>query len=197
MVEFIEKATGILFRPVEIFQQLREESFGDAFVYYGVLLVMYAILSSLLSLVGFLLLLPWITLGGMIPRFGLLPAVFLPFFLVATILAFIIGLFVGGAILHLFVYLAGGRKEVEQTLKAVMYSSTPVFIFGWIPLVGVLALVYALILEILAVRELQEISTGRAILAVIAPFLLIFFLIILALALFLIVSTTSGPVRML
>ena len=158
---------------------------------------MYAILSSLLSLVGFLLLLPWITLGGMIPRFGLLPAVFLPFFLVATILAFIIGLFVGGAILHLFVYLAGGRKEVEQTLKAVMYSSTPVFIFGWIPLVGVLALVYALILEILAVRELQEISTGRAILAVIAPFLLIFFLIILALALFLIVSTTSGPVRML
>jgi hypothetical protein len=78
------------------------------------LLVLYAILSSVFSLTGFLFIVSWFPLWA--GRSGLLPAVF-PFLVIGTILSFIIGLFLGGAIVHLFVYLVGGRKGVEQTLK--------------------------------------------------------------------------------
>jgi hypothetical protein len=129
----------------------------------------------------------------MMPRSWLLPAVVFPSLVVGILLFFIIGLFLGGAILHLFVLLVGGRKGVEQTLKAVMYSATPIFVLGWIPLIGFLTLIYALFLEILAVRELQEVSTGRAILAVLLPFFLLLVLVILGLLFFLIASSTTGP----
>jgi hypothetical protein len=190
MVAIVNKGVGILLRPVETFRQLREESLGDAFVYYGLLLIVYAILSSLFSLAGYLFVLSWIP-PGIIPSV-ILPSLLLPFMVLGILVVFIIGLIVGGVILHLFVYLVGGRKGLEQTLKAAMYGTTPVFVFGWIPLIGFLALIYALVLEILAVRELHEISTGRALLAVLLPFLLILVLIILALSFLLIVSSTSG-----
>ncbi|HMB44293.1 MAG TPA: hypothetical protein VKL21_00575 [Candidatus Methanoperedens sp.] len=43
----------------------------------------------------------------------------------AAIMIFAIaGAFIGGAILHIFVYIAGGRKGRIQTIKAGMYGST-------------------------------------------------------------------------
>ncbi|MDD1679792.1 MAG: YIP1 family protein [Methanomicrobiales archaeon] len=193
MVAIIDKAAGILLRPVETIRGMREESLGDAFQFYGVLLVLYAILSSLFGLAGGFFFFPWGAMSGLSTRFGFLPAMFFLFLVVGTILFFLVGLLLGGALLHLFVYLVGGKKGIEQTLKAVMCSTTPVFVFGWIPLIGFFAAIYTLVLEILAVRELQEISTGRAILAVLLPFLLVLLLIVLALSFFLIAFSTTGP----
>jgi len=58
------------------------------------------------------------------------------------------------------VYLVGGRRGVAQTIKAVMYGSTPSFLLT--PL-----LPWALIVQVIGIRQLQELPTGRAILAVI------------------------------
>jgi hypothetical protein len=190
MIALVDKAAGILFHPEETFCRLREESVGDAFVGYGILLVIYAVLSSLISWAGIFL---FFSLNPFNNRFGLIPAASLPLLVIGTIVFFILGLVIGGAILHLFVYLMGGRKGLEQTLKAVMYSSTPLFVLGWIPIVGFLAALYALFLEILAVRELHQISTGRAVFAVLLPILILLILAVLALSLFLIVSSTTGP----
>ncbi len=190
MVALVDKAVGILFHPEETFRQLRDEPVGDAFVVYGILLVIYAVLSSLIAWGGILL---FFSLNPFANRFGHFPAVSFPLLVIGTIVLFLVGLVIGGAILHLFVSLVGGRKGLEQTLKAVMYSSTPIFVLGWIPIVGLLAALYALFLEILAVRELHQISTGRAVLAVLLPLLIFIILVVLALSLLLIVSSTTGP----
>ncbi len=190
MVALIDKSAGILLHPAETFRRLRDESLGDAFVDYGILLVIYAVVSSLIAWAGIFLIFSLIPFGR---GFGLVPAASFPLLVIGNIVFFILGLVIGGAILHLFVYLVGGRKGLEQTLKAVMYSATPVFILGWIPVLGFLAVLYSLFLEIIAVRELQEISTGRAVMAVFLPFLLILILVVLALSLFLIAFSTTGP----
>jgi hypothetical protein len=190
MVALVDKVVGILFHPAETFRRLQDEPIGNAFVDYGTLLVIYAVISSLVSWVG-ISLIPSLEPFGR--GFGFFTAASIPFLVIGTVVLFILGLLIGGAILHLFVYIVGGRKGVEQTLKAVMYGSTPVFVLGWIPILGFLAVLYAIVLEILAVSELHEISTGRAAVAVLLPFLILLILAILALSLFLIVSSTTGP----
>lgn len=53
-----------------------------------------------------------------------------------------------------------------QTVNAVIYGSTPRLLLGGIPFVGIIFTLWSLILGILGVRELQDLSTGKAILAV-------------------------------
>jgi len=62
------------------------------------------------------------------------------------------------------VYLVGGRKGIEQTIKTLMYAMMPQYLFVWIPVVN---LIWALIVGIIGVRQLHELSTERAVLAVI------------------------------
>ena len=71
---------------------------------------------------------------------------------------------------------------MTQTFKALMYGATPSLLLGWIPVIGFLAAIWALIVEIIGIRQLHEISTGRAvaavILAIIIP-LVVWFVILL------------------
>ena len=71
---------------------------------------------------------------------------------------------------------------MTQTFKALMYGATPSLLLGWIPFINFLALIWALIVEIIGIRQLHEISTGRAvaavILAIIIP-LVVWFVILL------------------
>ena len=85
---------------------------------------------------------------------------------IGAIVGGIIVIVIAGLWLHIWVYLVGGKKGVEQTLKALMYGATPSYLFGWIPVVSVLAGIWALIVEIIGIRQLHELSTGKAVLAV-------------------------------
>lgn len=50
----------------------------------------------------------------------------------ASLLIGIIRAFIVGLILHIGVYIGGGRKGITQTMKAYMYGSSPNLLFGWI-----------------------------------------------------------------
>ena len=44
---------------------------------------------------------------------------------------------------------------------------TPSLLLGWIPGVNIIAAIWALIVEIIGIRQLHELSTGKAVLAII------------------------------
>ncbi|VVB87898.1 Yip1 domain protein [uncultured archaeon] len=162
-MEFIEIAKGILTEPSKTFDALKGESIGEALKYYAVIVAIYsAIYAVLISLL----------FGSMFRQFGVMmgigfgPAGAVAIFLMMFIFG-IIGIIIGGAIFHIFVYLAGGRKGINQTIKAVIYGSTPGLLLGWIPLVGLIAGVWSLILEVVGIRQLHEMTTGKAVLAVV------------------------------
>jgi hypothetical protein len=86
---------------------------------------------------------------------------------IAVLVGGIIGAFIDGLWIHLWVYIVGGRKGVGQTIKAVMYGATPYCLLGWIPIVNFIAEIWMIVVAILGVRQLHELSTGKAVLAVI------------------------------
>ena len=187
-LNFVEKLKGLLMNPVEALQQLREEGLGDALTYFIIILVVYAVLSTIVSM-AILQGVSAIT-GTAFPELGSwMPLIIFG----AAIIGGLIGVFVGGAWLHLWVYVFGGRKGYLQTVKSLMYGSTPVMLLGWIPVVSIIGAIWAFILQILGIRELHGITTGQAVIAVLIAIIIPIIILILLFSFFLISMVSSGP----
>lgn len=193
-MDFLEKVKGLLLEPSKTFDALKEEPLDGAVKYYICIAAVYSALFALLlgfagsffgSMMGF---------GnmGMIVGAGAGIGVTITFFAVFMIMA-IAGAFIGGAILHIFVYIAGGRKGLTQTIKAGMYGSTASLLFGWMPFINIIAAIWSLVTEIIGIRQLHELTTGRAILALVLPFI-ISFVLAMVIAGFLVIATRSTGV---
>lgn len=167
-MDFTEKVKGFLTEPSKTFDAIKEEDLGEAIKYYAVIAAVYSVIFAVLfAFMGSLLgsMMGGQNLGMMFGAgagIGGAVIIFVMFMIFA-----IIGAFIGGAVLHIFVYIVGGRKGIAETIKAVMYGSTPGLLLGWIPVIGFIAGIWSLVLEILGIRQLHEISTGKAVLAVV------------------------------
>ena len=188
----IPKIKGFLFDPVTTFQNSRTDETRTVISCFGVLLLFYAVLAAafemLILFLSFLLSAGSAGTGGMSsqsPETALVMVFVVPVVLFFTIL-------VGGSLFmlvfglwtHLWVYLLGGRKGFRQTLHAILYSMVPNLVLGWIPIIGMFASIWTLILMFFGIRELQEMSDGRTIwvliLSVILPLIVLVVLFVLA-----------------
>ena len=194
-MDFIELVKGVLLSPTETFRKVRPADLGETLKYYLILVVIYTILSVIIILVA--LSSAWAVIAALFPALGLTaPAVAgLGIILIAIILIFVhlLMLFIGGAWLHLWVWLLGGRKGYMMTLKAVAYGDTPYFLIGWIPFIGIIGAVWSFALWIIGVKELHEISTGRAAAAVILAAVVVLILVILVAAALFITAVSMFP----
>jgi hypothetical protein len=188
-LNFVEKLKGLLMNPVETLQQLREEGLGDALTYFIIILVVYAVLSTIVSM-AILSGVSALT-GAAFPELG----TWMPLIIFGTaIIGGFIGIFVGGAWLHIWVYVFGGRNGYLQTIKSLMYGSTPVMLLGWIPVVSVIGAIWAFILQILGIRELHGITTGQAVVAVLIAIIIPIIILAILLSYFLIGMVSTSPV---
>lgn len=181
ITEIIAKAQGFMVNPVECYQNSRgDESF--VVLYFLALLAVSAVLTTGCALIG-------ISAVGsftqMMPAAAVPPALFLCFLVGGIIMTAVFSLW-----LHLWVYILGGRKGIWQTVKAVVYGMTPGLLLGWIPFIGPLFALWSIVLQILGIRELQEISSKRAILALFIAVVVPLMLLIL-LALYFMVNTVA------
>jgi hypothetical protein len=188
-LNFVEKLKGLLMNPVETLQQLREEGLGDALTYFIIILVVYAVLSTIVSM-AILSGVSALT-GAAFPELG----TWMPLIIFGTaIIGGFIGIFVGGAWLHLWVYVFGGRNGYLQTIKSLMYGSTPVMLLGWIPVVSVIGAIWAFILQILGIRELHGITTMQAVVAVLIAIIIPIIILAILVSFFLISVVSTSPV---
>jgi hypothetical protein len=173
IITITERAKGFLLNPAGTFCRSRTDAPIAVFTYFGVLLLINAILSTLVAIaVGFG---RQDTLAG-IPE-GIADPVIVFFLVLGGGIIFMIA---GSVWIHLWVYLLGGRRGIMQTVTAVIYAGTPVQLLSWIPLIGIITVLWSLVLTSLGIRELQEISTGKAILAIAIAVIIPLGLIILA-----------------
>jgi hypothetical protein len=161
-LSFWEKTKGFIAAPVNTFNSVAPEALGSALKYFAVWLVPYIILRTVVYYTLEIRFFEW--LWG---RLGLSEAPLLydfdpVIFALLAVLGAFAGLFIGGAWTHLFVRAFGGRKGYWNTIKAFAYGNTPVFLFGWLPLVGMLFSIWGLVLNIIGIRQLHEMPTGRA-----------------------------------
>lgn len=181
-----EKVKGFLLVPVETFRQAKDDEPGAVLPYFGLLLLLHAGISALLSAVIY----------GTGSRAGPvsmgMPDAAVVFF--GILVGGFVAALVFGLWLHLWVYLFGGRRGIWQTLKAVMYGNTPFLLFGWIPLVGFLSTLWSLVLGIFGIQELQEISSLKAILAIALAVMIPLMLLLVLAAFFMVASVTTTAV---
>jgi hypothetical protein len=163
---FIDTAKDVLMQPGAFFRSMRREGgLGPPLV--------YAIIGTVIGSFGSVatqMMMPWGDGAG-----GLAAIVFAPVFAV-------IGLFIGGAILHvLLILVAGSRQSFETTFRLVAYTSGSTSPLALVPVVGGLAgAAWALVILILGAAEAHEVPQGRAAIAVILPALICCGLAVLA-----------------
>jgi glucan phosphoethanolaminetransferase (alkaline phosphatase superfamily) len=88
-------------------------------------------------------------------------------FILTIILAGYFFLFFDTFIINYATILVGGRIQDHSVFRVLAYSATPALLFGWIPLVGFVGVLYSLILEIIGIRELLGLSYSKSILAIV------------------------------
>lgn len=93
----------------------------------------------------------------------------------------VIGLFVWTAIVFLMSKAFGGKATYGQLVRPLGYSSAP-YALAIVPVLGaVVGAIWSLLIQIRAVREVNEVGDGTAIAIVLIPFAILFVLgIILA-----------------
>ena len=164
-LSFGGKVKGFLGAPAGTFNNVQAEGLGTAVKYFTIWVVVFAVLRIVM----------FYTVEGQVFQalwefLGVSAATLYPFHPVVFALLVVGGafasLFISGSLTHLFVWAFGGRKGYGNTMKAFAYGETPVFLFGWIPFVGMLFWIWALVLNVIGIRQLHEISTGRAVGAV-------------------------------
>ncbi len=139
-MDFIEKVKGFLLDPSKTFDTLKEEPFEEILKYYAVIAAIYsALLALLLAFAGNLEMMMGTGTG-----IGAAITFFVRFMIIT-----IVGAFIGGAILHIFVYIVGGRRGIAQTIKAYMYGYTPSLLFGWIPVINFIAMIWSQVAQII------------------------------------------------
>jgi len=113
-------------------------------------------------------------------------AIFLVGITIALPLVVLVILFLGSAITHLCLMVVGGnRRGFEATFRVLAYSwATQVFTL--VPLVGAFIIpIYALVIEIIGLRESHGIGSGRAALAALLPLIVMAALVVIGVTFFL------------
>jgi hypothetical protein len=190
-MEYVDLIKGFFLSPVATFRKVMDTGSRDTLVYFLVLVLISTVLSILVMLAS-----PppaWFTGVNTLLGIGSLSGLGIVIIAVMMIIAAVFLLFVGSAWLHLWVYVFGGRKGIRETFKALAFGGTPALLLGWIPVVGILAGIWALVLSVLGVRELHGISTARALGAVIIAVIIPLLILVLLAAFLFIAYTQTGP----
>jgi hypothetical protein len=92
-------------------------------------------------------------------------------FIVLVPVFIVIGLFIGSAIIHLCLMIVGGaNKSFEATFRVIAFSQGSTGPLQIIPICGgLIAGVWALVINCIGLARVHETSTGRAVLAVLLP----------------------------
>jgi hypothetical protein len=173
-----EKVKGFLGAPSNTFNDVAPEALVSALQYFVIWAVIYAVLQTILFYTlgrGV-----FQTLWDLLGLSGYALFLFHPAtFGLAAVFGAFASVFISGSWAHLFVRAFGGRKGWGNTIKAFAYGNTPIFLFGWIPIVGSLFSIWALVLDIIGIRQLHGISTGRAIGAVLLSIVALIIIVVL------------------
>ena len=196
-MDFFNKVIKILSKPTEFWADAeKEKGIGEAVRFLLLLTIISAVISYLVNILVIKISpeeaeIYVKILAGM--GFHDQPTEIM--WLTVTVAVNILGFaatFITAGVINLFVRLLKGKEGYSATFKAVAYSTTPQMLLATIPVVGFIASLYSLSLQINGISKLQKISAMRAALAYVLMF---FVLTVIGIAVaFYFVSTTFPKV---
>jgi hypothetical protein len=180
---FFRTIKEVLFSPIGFFRAMPVDKNIHYSLLYGIIMGFFVALSGLLWQFAFSGL-----MGGGEGMQGM-EALFTPFLLIiyAFFLPFVItfSLFMYTGMLHTMLIVVGGnRRGLDATFRVVAYTQSAQ-VFSLIPVLGVfIYLVYTPILLAIGFKESHQISTGKAVFAVLLPIIIAVILTIIVVIMF-------------
>jgi hypothetical protein len=106
-------------------------------------------------------------------KFGIGASSFVIVDIIFTPVKVAIGLFIFGGLLHLCLMLFGGAsRPFEATFRVAGYATGAAYLFCVVPLCGgLVTLVYLIVLTTIGLARVHQTTTGKALMAVLAPFI--------------------------
>jgi hypothetical protein len=164
-----EKIRGFLFDPSESFWKVADEGTRYTLLYFLIITVIYAVLSTIMATRG-VFNHPFLALFGFRSGFGRIELL-VPKFLAVLAFSWLFAL-IYALLLHFWVWLIGGKKGLSRTVRSVLYSLTALMLVGWVPYIGpLIGLLWTVVVGIIGIGELQNMSRFWAAAAVIMAIL--------------------------
>jgi len=173
-MDLIEKAKGFLSEPTRAFEAYKEEALEEAVKYYLFIAAVYSLLSAILTGIIYSIVSPLVSKYNVLTEPHGFAEMFGDFFM--SFILMLICVFLWGALLHVFSYMLGGRWHISRSIKVALYSSTPLILLGWIPVLGVFGWIWAGALNVVGLHQYQDLPEGKAIAAVLTPIILLLLL---------------------
>jgi hypothetical protein len=167
-MRMLRHAIGMLRRPAETFDQIKEERLRRSLLYLLVLVLPAAALLLILSLIVVPLFIA--------PQLGdqqHVALVGIGLMVVSVLAGVFVAVLLAGLVLHLFVRLLGGKQGLRRTIRAVVYASTPLVLLLWLPPAFVATPLWSAALVAVGLQRLQEITIVRAVIALVLPLLVL------------------------
>lgn len=163
---FIEQWKLSMFSPEVFWRGLPAEgSSTDPLLYAWLLGLLQAIPSFLVQAANFgQVKTAFATLGKSVPPMlsEMSPWTYAALLTFPLLVFFPVSFYLGAGITHLGCKLWGaGNKGFGATARVMGYAQSPILL-GWVPMVGAIAVIYLLVLQILGIARVQEVSGGKA-----------------------------------
>lgn len=180
---YLKNSKEIILRPYDFYKRMQTTGgYADPLSFAAISLIIGFFLRAIVSygMVKF-------GIHSSILTFGSMPVSKSDFYLFSYVLELIllsiVSLIVGSLILNLLYKAFGGTGSYEGTLRFISYASA-VNLVSWIPLLGLIAAIYALYITIIGGSVVHNVSKGRSaiislVLYPVTIFILAFIIIIL------------------
>lgn len=163
---YFKNMTDVLLKPKATIKKNKNIDLGQGLMYY--------LIASFIAGIGIALM----TLGT-----GLAAIIAYP-------ISAVIGLVIGGAIVWFIAKLLGCKTEIGNFIGQMGFTFAPVNLLSWIPIIGQLVGLYGIYLFYIMLTEASGMNSGKAILVILIPILLLVILGLLFAAL--LVSVLAG-----
>ena len=188
-MEYIYKAVDFLKSPEKSFDSVKGKKIGEAFKFVLIVALIFAVLNGVVA--------------GLMLSYTPILAATLPLIVISVIVVSYIGIIIfltiWGLWLHLWAYIFGARRGLEQTIKAVYYGNSPVYLLGWlvwIPVILIIPSIWSLVLQGIGLKKLQGMNTGKAasamVIAIIIPLVIALTVFMTILATFMTMGGSFG-----
>jgi hypothetical protein len=169
---FVDVLRRVVLHPADFFAGLpRREGLRNPFLFALICIAIGAVLTAGVDLIGVQS--GFQSYEGLLGPLGLRSQSIAGF--VATIVMFavigILSLLVGAGIYQVLVRVVVGRGNAgfRATFRVLAYTAV-LNLVAWIPILGLLLILYSLFLHVVGLREVHETTTGRAILVILLLF---------------------------
>ena len=141
------------------------------------------------------------------PLLSMLPLdLFMGGMIIGSLFAFVIAIifiFIPVGLFHAIVWICGGRKGVLQTFKVIVYSMSPgiisliaqlsVLMNILIPIIIAIPIsIWVIILQVKGLKRLHEMSGVRATIAVLIPYIILLFFVLMSLGSYIFLSSYNS-----